>query len=95
MSEDQMEAPDDMAALEMDAAADHSEVESAETPDVFLASVSETLKAWADVDADLASILSDHSLSVTPHANAVANATVAIFAIAAKRAAPADEQVDG
>lgn len=94
MGEDKTEAPDDVIALDMEAAVDHPEVEPAETPDVFLAGVCESLKVSADVDADLASILSDHLLTVTPQADAVANAKAAIVAIAAKRAAPADEQVD-
>lgn len=92
---DETGTPDDAAALGMLAALVLPEVEPADTPDAFLAGVSKTLKASADVDVDLASILSDHLLTVTPHANAIANAKAAIVAMATKRAAPAEGQADG
>lgn len=88
---DETAAPDDAAALGMLAASATPEVEPAETPDAFLAGVSKALKASVDIDADLASILSDHLLTITPHASVVANAKAAIVALAAKRAAPAEE----
>ncbi len=88
-----MEAPDDAVAL--DSTIVQAEVGPPETPDVFLAGVTKTLNASTDMDADLASILSDHLLTVTPHANAVANAKAAIVALAVKRAAPAEVQTDG
>ena len=71
------------------------QVEQAETPDVFLATLSDVLKASDNVDVDLAGILSDHLLTVTPHANAVVAAKAAIAALAARRAAPVKEQADG
>jgi hypothetical protein len=89
--EDETAAPDDAAALDMLAAPATPEVEPSETPDAFLAGVSKALKGSADVDADLARILSDQLLTITPHANVVANAKAAIIALAAKRAAPAEE----
>lgn len=89
VEEDETAAQGDAAALAT------PQVEPAETPDAFLAGVSKALKASADVDADLASILSDQLLTVTPHANAVANAKAAIVALAAKRAALAEGQADG
>lgn len=95
VEKDEAKALEDMAALDMRAALAQPEPEPTETPDAFLASVSKTLKASAGVDADLSSILSDHLLTVTPHANAVANAKDAIIALAVKRAAPAKEQADG
>jgi hypothetical protein len=95
VEKDETEAPDDAVALGMLAALALPEVEPAETPDAFLAVVSKTLKVSVDVDADLASILSDHLLTVTPHTNAVANAKAAIVALAVKRAAPAEEQANG
>ena len=91
MVEDETAAPDDAAAQDMLAAPAMLEGEPSETPDAFLAGVSKALKASADVDADLASILSDHLLTITPHASVVANATAAIVALAAKRAEPVDE----
>ncbi len=91
MVEEETAAQDDAAALDMLTAIDITEVEPSETPDAFLASVFKTLKASADVDADLASILSEHLLTITPHASLVANARDAIIALAAKRAAPAEE----
>ncbi|MEO9631251.1 MAG: hypothetical protein ABJG14_12525 [Sulfitobacter sp.] len=95
MEKDEKEAPDDALTLDMHAPIVQAEVGPVETPDVFLAGVAETLNASADMDADLASILSDHLLTVTPHANAVANAKAAIVALAVKRAAPAEVQTDG
>lgn len=47
------------------------EVGLVETPEAFLASVCEALRASVNVDEDLASLLSDHLLKVTPHGNAV------------------------
>ena len=66
-----------------------------ETPEAILTGVSAGLKASDGVDVDLAAILSDHLLTVTPNANVVVIAKAAILALAAKRAAPAEEQVDG
>jgi hypothetical protein len=66
-----------------------------EAPEAFLTSVSAALKASDDVDSDLAAILSDHLLTITPHANVVVNATAAIMTLAAKRAALNEGQVDG
>lgn len=86
---------DETKALGMLAALDQPEVDAAETPEEFLAWVSEKLRESADVDADLASILADHLLTATPHADAVANAKAAIVAVAVKRVAPTEEQTDG
>ena len=44
--------------------------------------MSAALRASDDVDADLAAILSDHLLTVTPHANVVANAKAVILELA-------------
>lgn len=95
MGQDETGAPEEAATPEMLAPLAAPQVEQADTPEVFLATLSETLKASDDVDVDLAGILCDHLLSVTPHANAVANAKAAIVALAAKRAAPVEEQADG
>ncbi|MGA0613153.1 hypothetical protein [Paracoccus sp. KR1-242] len=89
MENDATKAPGMLAALAL------PEVEPAETPNAFLAVVSKTLRETVDVDADLASILSDHLLTATPHANAVTNAKAAIVALAAKRAVSAEEQPNG
>lgn len=67
----------------------------ANSPEAFLTRLSETLQASDGVDADLASILSTHLLTVTAHASAVANAKAAIVALAAKRAALDEEKADG
>lgn len=95
MEKDETEAPVDPVALDMPAALAVPDFEPAETPDAFLLAVSKTLQVSVDVDADLASILSDHLLTVTPHANAVVNAKAAIVALAVKRAAPAEGQANG
>ena len=95
MEQDEMGAPEEAATPEMLAALAAPQVEQAETPEKFLSTLAETLKTSDDVDADLAGILSDHLLTITPHANAVANAKAAIVALAAKHAAPVEEQADG
>lgn len=98
MGQDETGAPKEAATLDMLAALAAPQVEQADTPEVFLATLSETLKSLKssdDVDVDLAGILSDHLLTVTPHANAVGNAKAAIVALAAKRAAPVEEQAGG
>ena len=95
MGQDETGAPEEAATPEMLAALAARQAEQEDTPELFLATLSETFKASDDVDVDLAGILSDHLLTVTPHANAVANAKAAIAAIAAKRAALAEEHADG
>lgn len=82
------------ASLDMLEALPAPELEPAASPATFLAGVSKALKVSTDVDADLASLLSNHLLTIMPHANAVANAKAAIVALAAKRAASAVEQSD-
>lgn len=71
------------------------ETDVVETPEVFLTGVAAALKASDDVDADLAAILTDHLLTVTPHDNVIANAKAAILTLTAERAIPAEEQADG
>ncbi len=88
-------APEDAVALDMTAAHAAPVTDVAETPEAFLVSVAAALKASEDVDADLAAILSDHLLTVTPHDNVIANAKAAILTLAAARATPAEEQADG
>lgn len=95
MDENEAAAPEDAVVLDVLAAVAAPEENLVETPEAFLTDVSAGLKASDGVDADLAAILSDHLLTVTPHANVVVNARAAILALAAKRAAPAEEQVDG
>lgn len=95
MDEDKVAASKDAVALGMLPTLAVLEEDLLETPEAFLTGVSADLKTLNDVDADLATILSDHLLTVTPHANVVVNAKAAILALAAKRAALAEEQIDG
>lgn len=95
MGQDETAAPEEPAALTMLPALAPPQAEKADTAEVFLVYMSETLKALDGVDADLATVLTEHLLTVTPHANAVANARSAIVAIASKRAAPAEENANG
>ena len=95
MDEDEKAAPEDAVALDIIAALAVPEVIAADTPEAFLTGVAAALKASDDVDADLAAILSDHLLTVTPNDNVIANAKAAILLLAAERAAPAGEQTDG
>lgn len=88
-------APEEAVALDMIAALAAPETDVLETPEVFLTGVAAALKASDDVDADLAAILTDHLLTVTPHDNVIANAKAAILTLAAERAAPAEEQTNG
>lgn len=91
VNEDETAVPDDAVALDMIAALAAPEKALVETPEAFLTGVSASLKKSEEVDADLAVILSDHLLTVTPHANVIANAKLAILTLAATRA----EQADG
>lgn len=88
-------APEDAVALDITAALAAPVADVVETPEAFLVGVAAALKASEDVDADLAAILSDHLLTVTPHDNVIANAKAAILTLAAARATPAEEQADG
>lgn len=93
--EDKAAAPEDAVALDMIAALAAPKAVVMDTPDMFLTSVAAALKASDDVDADLATILSDQLLTVTPHNNVITNAKAAILTLAADRAALAEKQTDG
>lgn len=95
VNEDKTAAPEDAAALDMLAALAAPEEDLVEKPETFLSGISAALKASDEVDADLAAILSDHLLTVTPHANVIANAKAAIMALAVNRAAPTEDQAHG
>ncbi len=88
-------APEDAVAFHMMADLAAPAAELVETPEAFLIGVAAALKASEDVDADLAMILSDHLLIVTPHDHVIAHAKAAILTLAGKRATPAEEQADG
>lgn len=88
-------APKEEVAPDMIAALAAPEADVVEAPEAFLTGVAAALKASDDVDAELAAILSDHLLTITPHDNVIANVKAAILTLAAERAAPAEEQVDG
>lgn len=94
MGEGGTEISEDAATLDVPAPLDQTEVKPVETPGAFLTGVSIVLKASDGIDADLAAIISDHLLTPTPHANAVANAKAAIVTLASKRAAPTEEQAN-
>lgn len=95
MEETEAAAPGDVVATDILAALTAPDEDVVETPDAFLTGVAAALKASDDVDAELATVLSDSLLMVTPHANVIANAKAAILALAATRAAPTDEAADG
>lgn len=95
MNEDETAAPEDAVALEMLAAPAAPEEDLVETPETFLSGISAALNASDEVDAELAAILSDHLLTVTPHPNVIANAKAAILTLAVSRAAPTEEQAHG
>ncbi|MHB0790639.1 hypothetical protein [Bradyrhizobium sp. 5.13L] len=62
------------------------EAEPAESPEVFLTTLGESLTQREGVDADLADILKTHILKAVPAQNAVAQAKDAILKLAAERA---------
>ena len=95
VNENEAAASEEMVALDTLEGLALLEDEWVATPEAFLTGVSAVLKASGDVDVDLAAILSDHLLTVTPNANVIVNAKAAILALAAKRAAPAEKEVDG
>lgn len=95
MEQNEVAAPDDAVAIDTIAGLAAPEEDWMETPEAFLAGVSAVLNAADEVDVDLAAILSGDLLTVTPNANVVVNAKAAILALAAKRAARAEGQVDG
>lgn len=95
MDEDETAAPEDAVALDVLAALAAPEVVVVDTPEAFLTGVAAALRASDDVDADLAAILSDQLLTVTPHDDVIANAKAAILTLAAERAAPAEKQTNG
>ncbi len=95
MGQDEAAGQNDAAAEEILSAQISLQAEKADTAEVFLANLSEMLKASDGVDADLATVLTDHLLTIMPQANAVADARSAIVAIASKRAAPAEENAGG
>ncbi|WP_312530980.1 hypothetical protein [Paracoccus sp. (in: a-proteobacteria)] len=95
MDEDEVAATAEAVALDLLEAVAAEEQDLVETPETFLTGISAALKASGEIDADLAAILSDHLLTVTPDANVIANARTAILLLAAKRAAPAEEHANG
>lgn len=64
------------------------EAEQADTPDVFLKELGESLRGKKGVDVGLADILRTHILKVAPAQNAVAQAKDAILKLAGERANP-------
>lgn len=70
-----------------------AEAKPLETPDVFLKALGESLKAKANVDADLAGILTTHILKAAPAQTAVVQAKDAIVKLAAERANPPKVEV--
>lgn len=65
----------------------------AESPEVFLTTLGESLTQREGVDADLADILKTHILKAAPAQNAVAQAKDAILKLAAERANPPKPEV--
>lgn len=69
------------------------EAEPADSPEVFLATLGESLKQGESLDAGLAEILKAHILKAAPAQNAVAQAKDAILKLAAERANPPKSEV--
>lgn len=62
------------------------EAEPADSPEVFLTTLGESLKQRESLDTGLAEILKAHILKAAPAQNAVAQAKDAILKLAAERA---------
>jgi len=73
----------------------HIDVDAVESPAAFLVGLGKALKASQEMDADLASIVSQHILTATPAEDCMEQAMIAIIALAATRATPAKENADG
>lgn len=69
------------------------EAEPADSPEVFLTTLGESLKQRESLDAGLAEILNVHILKAVPAQNAVAQAKDAILKLAAERAYPPKPEV--
>lgn len=95
MRQDEIATSGDTAAPNVTETLPAPQAEKAETPEMILANLANTLKTSEGVDVDLAAILADHLLTVTPQANAVAAAKAAIGALAAKRAVAARDNANG
>jgi hypothetical protein len=67
--------------------------EPADTPDVFLTALGESLKKKEGVDPGVAEILKTHILKVAPAQNAIAQAKDAILSLAGERASPPKPEV--
>ena len=66
-----------------------------ETPAAFLVELGEVLMANEAMDAELATIISQHILTATPAEDSVAQAMKAIIALAEERATPSKENANG
>ncbi|TSD86004.1 hypothetical protein FFK22_024605 [Mycobacterium sp. KBS0706] len=69
------------------------EAESADTPDAFLKTLGENLKAKEGADVGMADILKTHILKAAPAQNAVTVAKDAILKLASERANPSQPEV--
>lgn len=67
--------------------------ETADTPDVFLIALGESLKGKEGVDVGMADILRTHILKAAPAQNAVTQAKDAILKLASERANPPEPEV--
>lgn len=66
-----------------------------ETPTAFLARLGTALKTREGVDADLAEVVSEHLLTVSPTKDCVEQALAAITRLASERTSPPKESADG
>ncbi len=69
--------------------------ETIETPTAFLTELAKSLKAREGEDVDLAKLVSQHILVTAPAKDCMEQALSAIKALAAQRANPTKENVDG
>jgi len=67
--------------------------ETADTPEIFLIALGESLKGKEGVDVGMADILSTHILKAAPTQNAVTQAKDAILKLASERATPPKPEV--
>jgi hypothetical protein len=99
MAEEEGQVPNTADTGELTDGVEAAPAEQTASPATFLTNLSERLKSTDGVDVEVAGILIEHLLMVTPKDNAVANANAAILDLARERAARAtaekQEAVDG
>lgn len=89
---DEKAKPEEAAALKLVAERASPHAVNTDTPEKFLTNLSKELEESDEFDAELAAVLVNHLLKVTPQDYAVASAKSAIVTLASGRAARTREE---